>query len=129
MRPFGKITLILLIASTPTWVAAQRVAIKTEPNASVWLNGVMYGKTDASGTLEIKSPPAGVQKVRVRADGFKEATKPLATGANQITLVKTTDEAELAFQEAEKLAGADRAKAAEAYHKAIKLKPTYIDAH
>jgi tetratricopeptide (TPR) repeat protein len=129
MRHFGKIAFILLIASAPVWVAAQRVTIKTEPNASVWLNGVMYGKTDASGTLEIKSPPTGVQKVRVRSEGFKETTKPLAAGVNQVTLAKTADEAELAFQEAEKLAGADRAKAAEAYRRVIKLKPAYIDAH
>jgi tetratricopeptide (TPR) repeat protein len=129
MRLFGKIIFVMLIAVAPIYVAAQRVTIKTEPNASVWLNGVMYGKTDATGALEIKSPPAGLQKLRVRADGFKETTKPLAAGANQITLVKTTDDAELAFQEAEKLAGADRAKAAEAYRRVIRLKPAYIDAH
>jgi tetratricopeptide (TPR) repeat protein len=39
-------------------------------------------------------------------------------------LVKTTDEAELAFQEAERLTSSDRDKAAEAYNRAIKLKPT-----
>ena len=110
-------------------IVRRATTIQTEPHASIWLNGVLYGKTDASGTLEIKHPPSGVQKVRVRADGFKETTKPLVAGANQITLVKTTDEAELAFQEAERLASVDRAKAAEAYRKAIKIKPAYIDAH
>lgn len=111
-------------------VAAQRsVVIKSEPNATVWLNGVMYGKTDSNGVLEIKTAPTGVQKLRVRADGFKEVTKPLAAGTMQIALAKTTDEAELAFQEAERLAGVDRAKSAEAYRKAIKLKPAMIDAH
>jgi tetratricopeptide (TPR) repeat protein len=129
MRLFGKIIFVMLIALAPIYIAAQRVTIRTEPDASVWLNGVMYGKTDAAGALEIKSPPAGPQKLRVRAEGFKETTKPLAAGANQITLVKTTDDAELAFQEAEKLAGADRAKAAEAYRRVIRLKPAYIDAH
>lgn len=128
MRLFLKIVLILSI--TAVSVYAQRTAvIKTEPNASVWLNGVLYGKTDVSGTLEIKNPPTGLQKIRVRADGFKETTKPLIASANQINLVKTTDEAELAFQEAERLASVDRAKAAEAYRKAIKIKPAYVDAH
>ncbi|MFL6467272.1 MAG: tetratricopeptide repeat protein [Pyrinomonadaceae bacterium] len=128
MRLFLNIIFVLSIASIS--LSAQRAAlIKTEPNASVWLNGVLYGKTDASGALEIKNAPPGPQNVRVRADGFKEATKPLLAGSNQITLVKTTDETELAFQEAERLAVVDRAKAAEAYRKAIKLKPAYIDAH
>ena len=92
-------------------VAAQRSAvIDTEPSASVWLNGVFYGKTDASGKLEIKNVPAGVQKIKVRADGFKEISKPLVAGNNSITLVKTTDGAELAFQEAERLAAEDEAE-------------------
>ena len=102
--------------------------ITTEPNASVWLNGVSYGKTDTSGKLEIKSVPSGVQKIKVRADGFKEASKPLVAGNNSIALVKTTDEAELAFQEAERLSLLDRAKAAEAYRKVVKLKPTHVEA-
>jgi tetratricopeptide (TPR) repeat protein len=103
--------------------------IKTEPNASVWLNGVLYGKTDAGGQLTIKSTPAGVQKVRVRAGGFKEITKPMTGGTMQIALTKTTDEAELAFQEAERLAGVDRAKAAEAFRRVIKFKPSFVDAY
>jgi tetratricopeptide (TPR) repeat protein len=105
------------------------LTIKTEPNASVWLNGVLYGKTDAAGQFTIRSVPAGVQKVRIRASGFKEVTKPVTTGSMQISLAKTTDEAELAFQEAERLAGVDRAKAAEAFRRVIKLKPTFVDAY
>jgi len=128
MRLFLNIVFVLSIAAISTH--AQRTAtIKTETNASVWLNGVLYGKTDTSGTLEIRNPPTGLQKVRVRAVGFKEATKPLINGSNQISLIKTTDDAELAFQEAEGLSAVDRAKAAEAYRRAIKLKPAYIDAH
>ncbi|PYS88368.1 MAG: hypothetical protein DMF62_09910 [Acidobacteria bacterium] len=128
MRLFLNIVFALSIASIPA-VAQRGAVIRTEPNASVWLNGVLYGKTDASGTLEIKNPPSGVQKIRVRADGFKETAKPLIAGVNQFTLAKTTDEAELAFQEAERLSTVDRSKAAEAYRRAIKLKPAYIDAH
>ena len=128
MRRFRDI--LLVFATLIISVAAQRSAvIKTEPNATVWLNGVMYGKTDTSGSLELKNVPAGAQKVRVRADGFKEVTKPLTPGTMQIALVKTTDETDLAFQEGERLAGVDRAKSAEAYRKAIKLKPTFTEAH
>jgi hypothetical protein len=105
------------------------LTIKTEPNASVWLNGVLYGKTDAAGQITIKSAPTGVQKVRVRAGGFKEVTKPMTAGTMQIALAKTTDEAELAFQEAERLAGIDRARAADAFRRVVKLKPALVDAY
>ena len=102
--------------------------IATEPNASVWLNGVAYGKTDGGGKLEVKNVPAGVQKIKIRADGFKEVTKALVAGNTQIALTKTTDEVELAFQEAERLSLLDRSNAAEAYRKVIKLKPAHVDA-
>ena len=124
---FSILTGFLLACSS--FAAAQRPAvISTEPNASIWLNGVAYGKTDASGKLEIKSVPAGVQKIKIRADGFKETSKPLAAGNNQIALAKTADEVELAFQEAERYALLDRTKAAEAYRKVIRLRPTHADA-
>jgi tetratricopeptide (TPR) repeat protein len=120
---------LFLIATACAAVRAQSATvIKTEPNASVWINGVLYGKTDAAGALKIRSVPAGPQKVRVRADGFKEITKPLAAGTMRIALAKTTDEGELAFQEAERLSGSDRAKAAEAYRKVLKIKPAFVDA-
>ena len=128
MRHFRN-TLVALLALAASVAAQRAVVIKTEPNASVWLNGVMYGKTDASGSLSIRSAPAGAQKIRIRAYGFKEVTKPLSPGTMQISLVKTTDEGELAFQEGERLAGVDRAKSAEAYRASIKLKPAYTDAH
>jgi tetratricopeptide (TPR) repeat protein len=126
-----RLTIWLVVAVLiPSIVWAQQTAvIKTEANASVWLNGVLYGKTDETGKLLIKGVPAGPQKLRVRADGFKEISKPLVAGTNQIALVKTTDEAELAFQEAERLAGTDRKRAIEAYNRTVKLKPTYADAY
>ena len=42
-------------------VAAQTRAISviTEPNATVWIDGVKYGKTDESGKLAIASISAG----------------------------------------------------------------------
>jgi tetratricopeptide (TPR) repeat protein len=120
---------VLFVLAAVTAVIPQHSAvITTEPGAAVWLNGVSYGRTDAAGKMEIRSVPAGPQKLKVRANGFKEITKLLVRGNNQIGLVKTTDETELAFQEAERLSLLDRTKAAEAYRKVIKLKPAHVDA-
>jgi tetratricopeptide (TPR) repeat protein len=44
-------------------------------------------------------------------------------------LTKTTDEAELAFQAAERMLTSDRQAAAELYRKAIKLRPKYPEAY
>jgi tetratricopeptide (TPR) repeat protein len=120
--------MLFVLGLTACAIAQRSAVITTEPNASVWLNGVFYGKADATGKLQLKSVPAGVQKIRVRADGFKELTKPFVAGNNTITLIKTSDETELAFQEAERLSTQDRSKAAEAYRKVLKLKPTHADA-
>jgi tetratricopeptide (TPR) repeat protein len=107
------------------------ISISSEPEATVWIDGVRYGKTDASGKFTITTIAAGGHSIRVRADGFKETTKPLAAtqkGEISIPLAKTTDEAELAFQEAERLISSDREKAAEAYNKAVRLRPKYAEA-
>jgi tetratricopeptide (TPR) repeat protein len=125
-----RLSILILLAAAALSTPAQRSAvIKTEPNARVWLNGVLYGQTDAAGQITIKSAPAGVQKVRVRASGFKEVTKPMTAATMQIALVKTTDEAELTFQEAERLAGVDRTKAVEAFRRVIKLRPSFVNAY
>jgi tetratricopeptide (TPR) repeat protein len=50
-------------------------------------------------------------------------------GEVNIALVKTTDPAELAFQDAERLGSRDRDKAIEAYRKAISLRPNYPAAY
>lgn len=110
----------------------REITIITEPDATIWIDGVRYGKTDQQGKLNIKTISAGSHSVRVRADGFKEISKPLLAtqkGDIKIPLAKTTDEAELAFQEAERLTAVDREKAAEAYRKAIKLRPRYPEAY
>jgi tetratricopeptide (TPR) repeat protein len=107
------------------------ITINTEPNASVWMDDIMRGKTDESGNLIIKSVAAGAHKIRVRADGFKETSQNLLAaqkGDVKIALVKTTDEAELAFQEAERLSEVDRDKAIAAYRRAISLRPKYAEA-
>lgn len=108
------------------------VNIVTEPNASVWIDGVLYGRSDTSGRLVIKTVSAGRHTVKVRADGFAEAMKPLLPtqkGDLSITLTRTSDESWLAFQEGERNSSLDRLKAAEAYRKAINLNPRLIPAH
>ena len=108
------------------------INVVTEPNATVWLNDILRGKTDESGNLTIKPLTAGAHKLRVRADGYKEASQNLLAaqkGDVKIALVKTTDPAELAFQDAERLALVDREKAVAAYRKAIGLRPKYAEAN
>lgn len=107
------------------------ITIVSEPNAIVWINDIRYGATDADGRLTIKNAPNGARRLRVRADGFKEITQNLTAaqkGEIKVALTKTTDEAELTFQQAEAFALTDREKAIETYKKAVSLRPKYIDA-
>ncbi len=105
--------------------------VVTEPNAVVWLDDILRGKTDETGKLTIKAVMPGAHKLRVRADGFKEFSQNLLAaqkGDVKIALVQTTDAAELAFQAAENLTSVDREKAVAAYRKAISLRPKYAEA-
>ncbi len=115
-----------------TTQATRTITVITEPNAIVWLDDLRRGTTDESGKLIIKPVSAGAHKLRVRADGFKEALQNLTAaqkGDVKIALVKTTDQAELTFQEAERLSTTDREKAIAAYRKAISLRPKYAEAN
>ncbi|MBA3632580.1 MAG: tetratricopeptide repeat protein [Acidobacteria bacterium] len=106
------------------------ITIVTEPKATVWLDEVKRGETDESGKLTAKFSLPGTRKLRVRAAGFKEISQnllPTQKGDVKITLTKTTDEAELAFQQAE--SETDKQKAVELYKKAIKLRPNYAEAN
>lgn len=108
------------------------VTVMTQPGAIVWVDGVRFGKTDAGGRLEIRSISAGAHTLRLRADGYKEVSQPLAAtqrGELKVTLTKTTDEAELAYQEGERLTSEDRQLSAEAYRKAVRLRPNYPEAY
>jgi tetratricopeptide (TPR) repeat protein len=108
------------------------ITISTEPNAMIWVDGVRYGSTDSAGKITIKTISSGAHSIRVRADGFKEITKPVTAaqkGNLSISLTKTTDPAELAYQSAENLIVNDRAKAIDAYKKAIALRPKYPEAY
>ncbi|MEO8574099.1 MAG: tetratricopeptide repeat protein [Pyrinomonadaceae bacterium] len=108
------------------------IAVVTEPNSTVWIDGVRYGVTDDKGRLAISSVSPGVRSIRVRSNGFSEAVKSLpaaSSGEIAIKLSKTTDEAELAFQAAETATTVDRQKAISEYERAIKLRPKYPEAY
>jgi len=118
-------------ASPPT-KQTKTITITTEPNADVWLDDIKRGTTDEGGKLVIKSVSSGRHTLRVRAEGFKEVSQnllPAQTGDVKISLVKTTDEAELAFQQAEKLQILSKEKSKELYQKAISLRPKFAEAH
>ncbi len=112
------------------------ITIATEPNAIIWIDEIRRGVTDASGRIELKSISPGRHMLRVRATGFKAASLPLIAGRRSVTvkLVRTTDTAELTFQQAEEArekAKDDpaRQKAAEFYREALQLRPAFPAAH
>jgi Flp pilus assembly protein TadD len=116
---------------------SQPLTITTEPNAIVWIDEIRRGTTDAAGNLLLSNVRPARHTVRVRANGFKEATVPLPAGRRgkfAVNLVRTTDAAELAFQEAESAReqakeDESRQKAAELYRRALKLRPGFPAAH
>ena len=115
----------------PLAAPLRSINVAAQPGATVWIDNVRYGNTDKAGLLKIKMVTDGAHTLRVRADGFKEKSQPITAvqkGEIRISLVKTTDAAELAYQEAERLTSVDRDKAADAYKKAIKLRPNYPEA-
>ena len=117
--------------------AGKSITIRTEPNASVWIDEVRRGTTDATGKLTLTKISSARHTLRVRASGFKEISLPLLParrGDLPVRLVRTTDEAELAFQQAEEArekARDDEARksAVELYRRAIQLRPEFAAAH
>lgn len=107
------------------------LTIASEPNAVVFIDDVRFGRTDSSGKLVVRDLGGSRHTVRVRADGFKETSKTITSvqGDLAVVLIKTSDPAELAFQDAERLLSRDRQLSAEAYRKAIKLRPNYVAAY
>ena len=123
---------VLLFSVAPSTYAQTALTITTEPNAIVWIDEIRRGTTDASGKLSIAKVSAGRHSVRIRAAGFKETVTPLVPGRRtlEVKLVRTTDQAELLFQEAEtarEKARDDAAleKAADLYRQAIKARAAY----
>ena len=116
--------------------ATSPLVITTEPNAIIWIDDIRRGVTDASGRLEVKKILPGRHSVRVRASGFKEATTPLLPGKRSLAvkLLKTNDQAELLFQQAEEARerardDQSRQKAAELYREALQLRQGFPAAH
>ncbi len=116
--------------------ATSPLVITTEPNAVIWIDEIRRGVTDASGRLELKKILPGRHSVRVRASGFKEATTPLPPGKRSLAvrLLKTNDQAELLFQQAEEARerardDPSRQKAAELYREALGLRGAFPAAH
>jgi tetratricopeptide (TPR) repeat protein len=135
MRSFCLKILFLTVvgmAAISAYGQARTVTVVSQPEAIIWIDGVRFGKAGNDGKLTIKTLSAGPHSLRVRADGYKETSQPLTAvqkGEVKIDLVKTTDDAELSYQEAERLTGSDREKSAAAYRKAIKLRPRYPEAY
>jgi tetratricopeptide (TPR) repeat protein len=138
----------LLLAICSVTVLAQRkpipapnsgrtLTIATEANAIVWLDEIRRGTTDAGGKMSLAKVSSGAHSLRVRAGGFKEVTMPLSPtqrGEIRVRLVRTTDEAELTFQQAEtarETAKDDqsRQKSADLYRQALRLRPAFPAAH
>lgn len=122
----------LLTISTAVAQQTRTITIVTEPHAIVWIDDIKRGVTDADGKLTVKPVPPGNRKMRVRADGFTEVSttlKAVQKGEIKVPLAKTADEAELAYQQAEKMMSEDKAKAVELYQKAVKLRPKYAEAY
>lgn len=120
-----------LVFAAAAFGQTRTITVISEPNATVWLDELLRGKTDENGKLLIKPVTTGAHRIRVRADGFKEASQNLTAaqkGDVKIALVTTEDKAELAFQEAERMTLVDRDKAVAAYRKAIELRPKYAEA-
>jgi tetratricopeptide (TPR) repeat protein len=120
-------------ASAPARTASLTTS---EPNAIVWIDDIRRGVTDASGRIELKNISAGRHTLRVRAIGFRETTMPLLPGRRSVAvkLVRTTDQAELKFQQAEDARekardDASRQKAAELYREVLRLRAAYPAAH
>jgi tetratricopeptide (TPR) repeat protein len=117
--------------------SSKSIVVRTEPKAIVWLDEVRRGVTDEGGKLTLQKVSAGRHTLRVRARGFKEATLPVLParrGAIDVKLVRTTDEAELLFQQAEETREAARddeskKQAAELYRSALKVRPRFAAAH
>jgi tetratricopeptide (TPR) repeat protein len=117
--------------------SARTLTVVTEPKAVVWLDEIRRGNTDGSGRLVLAKVSAGAHTLRVRASGFKEATLPItaaARGETKVRLVRTTDEAELTFQQAEMAResardGDARQKAVDLYRQALKIRLAFPAAH
>lgn len=141
---FAGVVLLLVTASVvgqrPGAGAAasgRTLTIVSEPAAIVWLDEVRRGTTDESGKLALSKITAGAHTLRVRANGFKEVTMPVAATARgeiPVRLARTTDQAELIFQRAETARESartdeNRQQAVELYRQALQARAAFPAAH
>jgi tetratricopeptide (TPR) repeat protein len=147
---FGRVTVLLLALvaggfaqeqqrqRTVSQVSTGRTfTILSEPNTVVWIDEIRRGSTDAAGTLAQLKVSAGAHTLRARATGFKELSMSLTAaqrGEIKLRLVRTSDQAELAFQQAETAREAARndearKQAAELYRQTLQLRPAFPAAH
>ena len=116
---------------------SRTLTILTEPNAIIWLDEIRRGTTDTTGRLMLIKVSSGPHNLRVRASGFREAAivlTPAQRGEAKVRLTRTTDEAELTFQQAEtarEQARDDEArqKAVTLYRRALQIRPAFPAAH
>ena len=123
-------------SSPPPVSASRSLLVTTEPNTIIWIDEIRRGVTDAAGRLELPNISPGRHVLRGRATGFKEASLPLVAGRRSVAikLVRTTDRAELTFQQAEEARekakdDTGRQNAAELYRQALQLRPAFPTAH
>lgn len=123
---------VLFLLLPPAIHAQTALTITAEPNAIVWIDEIRRGTTDASGKLSLAKVSPGRHSIRLRANGFKETTTVLVPGrrALAVKLLRTTDEAELLFQQAETAREKARddpslEKAADLYRETLKLRPAF----
>lgn len=118
--------------------ASKSLVVLSEPNATVWVDGVRRGTTDGTGKIELKDVARAGHAVRVRAKGFAEgavtvSAAQVARGRVSVPLSNTLTDAERAFQEAEELhekgTEESRRAALELYRHAVELRPSYPAAH
>jgi tetratricopeptide (TPR) repeat protein len=117
--------------------SSRTLTVVTEPAATVWLDEIRRGATDTDGRLLLSSVTNGAHSLRVRASGFKETTMPVtaaARGELRVRLLRTTDQAELIFQQAESARDSaksadDRQKAVDLYRQTLRSRAAYPAAH
>jgi tetratricopeptide (TPR) repeat protein len=125
-------------ARPSTTASSERsITLQTEPNAIVWIDEIRRGVTDANGILSGLQLPSGAHTLRVRANGFKEDSQPITAaqrGEIRVRLIRTTDQAELLFQQAEAAResardDAARQNSADLYRRAVKARAAFPAAH
>jgi tetratricopeptide (TPR) repeat protein len=118
------------IQSAQRAISTRTLTIVTEPNAVVWIDEIRRGATDSRGRLPDLKISAAAHSLRVRAVGFKQVTMSVPAtqpGELKVNLTRTTDRAELLFQQAETARetardDAARQSAAELYRQTLKLR-------